>query len=334
LPEESRRGFAIVYALLLSFIAWQWLGLRKHDTAEMAALTLRYVIGMSVPIGLVAISAIIDNPDTRLILWTAAIAVTIAGLVAQIFRSDEALEDAFRVTESMAERFGLFTIIVLGEVVVGVVDGLSESSRSGRTIATGIVALVIGFGFWWNYFDFVGRRAPRRGALTRGLWNLEHLPMWLSDAAAGAGMVSLVEHANDNRTPAATAWLVASSPRRPQRSHCHLHSSHGRCPHSRAVAWCPTRSPQQPPSRSCSEHCAPARSSSQRHSPPRCHWSGSKPSPDTYEQDPQSAPTDHQSGSTVALRRHDEAAQNAPVPEHFNPVEIGTFDRSNPIRSR
>jgi low temperature requirement protein LtrA len=205
------RGFAIVYALLLSFIAWQWLGLRKHDTAEMAALTLRYVIGMSVPIGLVAISAIIDNPDTRLILWTAAIAVTIAGLVAQIFRSDEALEDAFRVTESMAERFGLFTIIVLGEVVVGVVDGLSESSRSGRTIATGIVALVIGFGFWWNYFDFVGRRAPRRGALTRGLWNLGHLPMWLSVAAAGAGMVSLVEHANDNRTPAATAWLVASS---------------------------------------------------------------------------------------------------------------------------
>lgn len=205
------RGFAVVYALLLSFIAWQWLGLRRHDTEEMAALTLRYVIGMSVPIGLVAISAIIDNPGTRLILWTVAIVLTLLGLAAQVFRSDDAIEDAFRVTESTAERFGLFTIIVLGEVVVGVVDGLSEPGRSGRTIATGIVALVIGFGFWWNYFDFVGRRAPRRGPLTRGLWNLGHLPMWLAVAAAGAGMVSLVEHAADSRTPAPTSWLVASS---------------------------------------------------------------------------------------------------------------------------
>lgn len=208
---DDGRGFAIVYALLLSFIAWQWLGLRKHDTAEMAALTLRYVIGMSIPIGLVAASAIIDDPDTRLVLWTIAITLTIAGLVAQIFRPDEMLEEAFRVTESMAERFGLLTIIVLGEVVVGVVDGLSESSRNGRTIATGVIALVIGFGFWWNYFDLVGRRAPRRGALTRGVWNLSHLPMWLFIAATGAGMVSLIEHANDARTPAATAWLVSAS---------------------------------------------------------------------------------------------------------------------------
>ncbi len=205
------RGFAIVYALLLSFISWQWLGVRKYDTPEMAALTLRYVAGMSIPIGLVATSAIIDTPNTRLILWTAAITMTILGLAAQIFRPDPALEDAFRVTESTAERFGLLTIIVLGEVVVGVVDGLSEASRNGRTIATGIVSLTIGFGFWWNYFDFVGRRPPRPGALTRGMWNLGHLPMWLSVAATGAGIVSLVEHANDSRTPTATAWLITGS---------------------------------------------------------------------------------------------------------------------------
>jgi low temperature requirement protein LtrA len=205
------RGFAIVYALLLSFIAWQWLGVRKYDTPEMAALTLRYVIGMSVPIGLVAVSAFINTPNTQLILWTAAITLTIIGLAAQIFRPDQALEGAFRVTESTAERFGLLTIIVLGEVVVGVVDGLSEASRTGQTIATGIISLTIGFGFWWNYFDFVGRRPPRPGALTRGMWNLGHLPMWLSVGAAGAGIVSLVEHANDSRTPTATAWLVTGS---------------------------------------------------------------------------------------------------------------------------
>ena len=29
------------------------------------------------------------------------------------------------------------------------------------TITTGMIALVIGFGFWWIYFDLVGRRPPR-----------------------------------------------------------------------------------------------------------------------------------------------------------------------------
>jgi low temperature requirement protein LtrA len=64
-------------------------------------------------------------------------------------------------TDSLVERFGLFTIIVLGEVVFGVVDGLSSPERDGTTITTGMIALVIGFGFWWIYFDLVGRRLPR-----------------------------------------------------------------------------------------------------------------------------------------------------------------------------
>jgi low temperature requirement protein LtrA len=45
---------------------------------------------------------------------------------------------------------------VLGEVVVGVVDGLSEVERDLPTIATAILGLTIGFGFWWTYFDLPG----------------------------------------------------------------------------------------------------------------------------------------------------------------------------------
>ncbi len=37
------------------------------------------------------------------------------------------------------------------------------------------------------------------------------MPLWLSIAAAGAGMVSLIEHANDARTPANTALLIAGA---------------------------------------------------------------------------------------------------------------------------
>ena len=63
-------------------------------------------------------------------------------------------------TDSLVERFGLFTIIVLGEVILGVVTGLSAAGADALTIATGSLAMVIGFGFWWIYFDLVGRRLP------------------------------------------------------------------------------------------------------------------------------------------------------------------------------
>ena len=63
-------------------------------------------------------------------------------------------------TDSLVERFGLFTIIVLGEVVIGVVDGLSVAERDATTIVTGMLALSLGFGFWWIYFDLVGVGCP------------------------------------------------------------------------------------------------------------------------------------------------------------------------------
>jgi len=118
------------------------------------------------------------------------------------------LNRGLRPTGSLVERFGLFTIIVLGEVVFGVVDGISASARDVKTITTGIVALVIGFGFWWIYFDLVGRRLPRGGGRAQASWLLSHLPITMAITAAGAAMVSLIGHAHDARTPAATREFV------------------------------------------------------------------------------------------------------------------------------
>ena len=115
------------------------------------------------------------------------------------------------VTDSLVERFGLFVIIVLGEVLVGVVDGLSEAENTARTLATGMLGLMIGFAYWWTYFDYVGRRVPKNEPLFRMRWMITHLPITMSIAAAGAAMVSLIEHAGDASTPQATAWLLTGS---------------------------------------------------------------------------------------------------------------------------
>jgi low temperature requirement protein LtrA len=93
--------------------------------------------------------------------------------------------------------------------VFGVVGGLSASERDFKTITTGMVALVIGFGFWWIYFDLVGRRPPRPDGRALTSWLLSHLPITVSITASGAAMVSLIAHAHDVRTPPNTAWLSA-----------------------------------------------------------------------------------------------------------------------------
>jgi low temperature requirement protein LtrA len=163
---------------------------------------------MAISTIIVAASAVL--PSTwRLVLWAAFLAGWI-GFILMGSRSRGTQAEGIAPTDSLVERFGLFTIIVLGEVVLGVVTGLSAVGTDALTLATGSLALVIGFGFWWIYFDLVGRRLPRAGG-TIWTWMLSHLPIQLSIVAAGAAIVSLIEHAHDATTPPETALLLGGA---------------------------------------------------------------------------------------------------------------------------
>jgi low temperature requirement protein LtrA len=206
------RGFAIAYATFQALLTWLWYVVHREDRRdhpEFLTSTRLYVTGIGVSAAVIFASAFFSG-GPRLVVW-ACVTIGWIGGMAALAHPAVGLSRGLRPTESLVERFGTFTIIVLGEVVFGVVDGLSVSERDVKTITTGIVALVIGFGFWWIYFDLVGRRPPR--AMDRALasWLLSHLPITLSITAAGAAMVSLISHAHDGRTPANTAWLLAGA---------------------------------------------------------------------------------------------------------------------------
>ena len=114
-------------------------------------------------------------------------------------------------TDAMVERFDLLIIIVLGEVVTGVVNGLAGAEQDPLTLATGFVALLVGFGLWWIFFDVGGRRLPRRDGLSVNLWMTAHLPIAVAIVGAGAAMIGLIEHAHEPQTPGGTAWLLTGS---------------------------------------------------------------------------------------------------------------------------
>jgi low temperature requirement protein LtrA len=202
--------FALTFAVLLAVLVWQWASVYRTDGPEYRPGALRYLAGLVVSIGALLASSGMED-SARVAVWAAVVVGSIALVVVYMLRSsDDSL--GIRATDSMAERFGLFIIIVLGEVVVGVVDGLrGVEDLDFRTVATGVLGLSIAFGFWWTYFDFVGRRLPRQDGGSLLLWLYSQLPIALAVAAAGAGMVSLVEHAADARTPEPSGWLLAGS---------------------------------------------------------------------------------------------------------------------------
>jgi low temperature requirement protein LtrA len=210
---QDGRAFAILLLVLIAWLIHQWWVVRRQDDPDMAATTTPYFVGLAGIFLFVAASVFAASDELRVLLWGLGAATAIlAPLVGVgLSRRRVQIERAFRISASMAERFGLFTIIVLGEVMVGVVDGLSRAEHSMATTGVGLLCLGIGFGIWWNYFDFVGLRSPRPGLGVRGIWLVTHLPLSMAVAATGAGMISLIEHSAEDHTPAGTAWLIGGS---------------------------------------------------------------------------------------------------------------------------
>jgi len=204
-------GFAVVYAIYQVVQTGLWSSVwrqDRRDDSEYQGLAGGYVVGMGVSVVVILASALLAATP-RLVVWAGLGVAWMVGIVLAARSSRVGL--GLAPTDSLVERFGLFTIIVLGEVILGVVAGLSGAERDVKTVITGLLALWLGFGLWWIYFDLVGRRLPKADGAAVSSWVLSHLPITGSITAAGAGMVSLIGHAHDARTPASTSWLLAGA---------------------------------------------------------------------------------------------------------------------------
>ena len=206
------RGFALAYTAFLVVMTWLWHEVRREDARvnpEFLSDTGRYLGAMAASVVVILITAFLPA-GLRLLVWAIFI---VAWVLLLLFfgRSRVGLGRGMTPTDALVERFATITIIVLGAVVFGVVDGLSQSTHDVTTISTGLIALTVGFGFWWIYFDVVGGRLPKPDGRALANWMLGHYPITLSIAAAGAGMVSLIENAHDDSTPASTSWLLSGA---------------------------------------------------------------------------------------------------------------------------
>jgi len=117
----------------------------------------------------------------------------------------------------IAERYGLFTIIVLGESVlastVGVQNALDEGGLSGDLVVIAAAGLALLFVLWWLYFsEPAGDGLARRRDLSF-VWGYGHYLIFASLAAVGAGLEVAVESAGHHtETPDTVVALAVAVP--------------------------------------------------------------------------------------------------------------------------
>ena len=202
-------AFAIASGVLFAVLAILWLLASRRDRPEYRRASRLFVTGTAACAVLLVGTAFLPA-SARVPAWGLLDVAYLAGFAAVILTASPAQAATLTITDALSERFGLFIIIVLGETITGVVAGLAREPINALTLSVGLVAVMIGFGAWWTYFDFAGHRHPRPERTTGLQWMLGHLPLTAAVAAMGAAMVSLVARAHDGRTPAATAWVLCA----------------------------------------------------------------------------------------------------------------------------
>jgi low temperature requirement protein LtrA len=208
---DGARGaaFAVAAGVLFAILAVLWLLAARGDRPEYRRASRLFVAGTAACAVLLAGTARLPA-SARVPAWGLLDVAYLAGFAVVILAATQAQTSSIMVTDALTERFGAFIIIVLGETLTGVVTGLAERPVNALTLAVGLAAVVVGFGAWWTYFDFAGGRLARQDRAASLQWMFGHLPLTAAVAAMGAAMVSLVDHAHDGRTPAATAWVLGA----------------------------------------------------------------------------------------------------------------------------
>jgi low temperature requirement protein LtrA len=116
----------------------------------------------------------------------------------------------------LPERFGLFTILVLGESIAAAIIGLGHVHWDFVATATAIVGVIVASSLWWIYFDNLdGFNIRRRGDERNWrptVWIYSHLPLAMSIAVAGVGVDhAIVAAAHPEDWHDAERWLLVGS---------------------------------------------------------------------------------------------------------------------------
>jgi low temperature requirement protein LtrA len=210
LDSRSSAGFGAAYAGMRIILALQYF--RARRVAETRQLTTRYAIGFGAAAVIWLMSALLEAPE-RYWVWTLALMVDFATPWLAAKHTMKFPPDATH----FPERFGLFTIILLGEFVAAVMRGIeSQEYWNFSAASTAFSGMAFAFILRWWYFD-VGQSAAerhirsRRQAVLFQIWHYAHLPMFLGIGVAGVGFQHLISLHAAEQLSRTEGWILCSA---------------------------------------------------------------------------------------------------------------------------
>ncbi len=209
----TQADFGIViggYVLMRVAAGSQWLRAAVSDPA-MRATCLRYAAGIAAVQAAWVWWGVCAPEHVRFGLF---IAIALADMSVPLFAERVAPTTWHPV--HIAERYGLFTLIVLGESILAsansIIGGAEEAQHSGTMISIAVSALTIVAAVWWIYFDEEQEceDASLRASL---LWGYSHYFIFASVAAISAGFeVAVDQGLGKSHLSATTAALTITVP--------------------------------------------------------------------------------------------------------------------------
>ncbi|HKF18355.1 MAG TPA: low temperature requirement protein A [Candidatus Dormibacteraeota bacterium] len=201
--ESGSRDFALAYALIrLVLVGLYWDVLRReHD--ERRAIARHYALGFGAAAAIWLASALAPVP-ARFAVWAVAMVVDYATpLTARHLQARVQLDPSH-----LPERFGLFTLIVLGESIAASAGSLAGRSWDVPAAVGGALGIAAAFGIWWSYFDHLERAPVRRTRLAGQVWFYGHLPFLMAMTALAVGIRELIGGSDQGRVIAVTATVL------------------------------------------------------------------------------------------------------------------------------
>jgi low temperature requirement protein LtrA len=207
---ETSSNFAISYGAIRGLLVIEYLrtGRRIPAASRFANGLAR---GFLISTILWLLSAIVPTP-IRFMIWALAIAVDISTTILVQRKHVHLTPNIFH----LPERMGLFTLIVIGETVFGLVASLSEHEWDVESTISIGAGLTIAFTLWWMYFDNV-EGSPIRAFRERGrariyiAWIYLHLPLVVGLVSTATGIRYIISTPQDVVLPYIGEWLICSS---------------------------------------------------------------------------------------------------------------------------
>lgn len=191
----QEQDFTVVwlgYVVMRIALASQWLRAALAASGAERTMALRYAAGvMACQAGWTALVLVPEQAAPWVFLVMVAAELSVPPLAERHFSSSWH-------AHHIAERYGLFTIIVLGETIaaatVAVKTGVEENDALGELLPIAAGGLLLIFSAWWIYFVVPAhqRLVSNRQAF---LWGYGHYLIVASAAAIGAGIEVAVEQA-------------------------------------------------------------------------------------------------------------------------------------------